>query len=651
MVLTTSPPTSDVFSERYLESEIHPGVRYHIKKPIGAGSTGTAYFALRESEQGSLPVVLKVISPEVVSSNQEAATLMVKKEAVALGRIGERVPPTPFVVKLIEAGFIPNVTGARGQPIRVPWVAVEYVHGGLDGTTLEERVCHSVDHSGHAFDIQRALNVVRCMGEGLSAIHEAGVVHRDVTPRNVLCCGFGEDELFKIADLGLARPQGMKGTFNATVLGTPGYAAPEQALPGSKEVTVLSDVFSAAAVIFYVLAGENYFDTESLATAVLSAKSGPRPRLVDCEFLHPELRAQAALCADLDAVIEQATALEMAERPRSAHVLCASVIGLLDTQPKSSRSPNWGARPASAFPFPLKASTAEWQVRESPDARRLVYHAKWSCDGRCLAITSHGVEYWDGQWKQPELPEQLRGAPLCFTELSRPGEWLLGGEEGQLAVFTGKSYSMIEPGAPRLRYLRGCGEPEDLAVFVAQTGDGPPMLCSLVGRRWLKPKPLDPNWIINGLARVSDDTWLVVGRNASGRGFATLYDPLLWELTPIAEVERPLLACDALPTLGRSVAVGMDGVVVWIEGIQATLRRVADAPPLSSVALDASGRALAGSAGKLWEAPESAADFKLAWEKSAWQLPFVSLLSDVGLSYALTPDGAVLECRQQFERK
>ncbi len=625
-------------------------MRYHLKKPIGAGSTGTAYFALRESADGSLPVVLKVISPAVVSNNQDAATLMVKKEAVALGRIGERVPPTPFVVKLIEAGFIPDVQGSRGKPLRVPWIAVEYVHGGLEGTTLTQRVCHSIYHNQHAFDTERALNAIRCIGAGLTAIHEVGVVHRDVTPRNVLCCGFGDDELFKIADLGLARPSGMKGTFNATVLGTPGYAAPEQALPGSKQVSAVSDVFSAAAVIFYLLTGEDYFPADSATTAMLQARTGPRRRLVECDYLHPELREQQALCAELDEVLAQATALRMEERPHSIQILCSSVTGLLDSQPKSTRHPTFSPRSIRESQFQLKTGAYEWQIREAPSTHRLVYHAKWSSDGRCLAITNNGVEYWDGMWKWPELPEPLRKAPLCFAALSRPGEWLLGGDEGQLAIFTGSSYELIEPGAPRLRYLFGCGDPDDLAVFVAQLDGGPPMLCALIGRRWLKPRVLERDVTVNGLSRVGDSTWLVVGRSSSGGGFASLYDPLMWELTPIAECKKPLLDCTAMPSLGVAMAVGIGGTVLTIKGTEASEVRVDSEPALSCVALNASGRALIGAAGRLWELASGSDEFSVVWEQPQWELPFISLFSDVGLNYSLTPEGAVLEGRQQILR-
>lgn len=638
----------DEFTGTFLKSDAHPGIRYHLKKPIGTGATGTAYFALRESAEGSLPVVLKVISPFVVSHNQDAATLLVKKEAVALGRIGERVPATPFVVKLIEAGFIPETPERR---FRVPWIAIEYVHGGLEGTTLTQRVSHSIFRTRHAFGVERTMNAVRCMAGGLSAIHEVGVVHRDVTPRNVLCCGFGREELFKIADLGLARPKGMKGTFNATLLGTPGYAAPEQAFPGNVEVGPASDVFSFAAVIFFILTGEDYLPSDSTASAVLSVQAGDRKRLLDGKYLHPELREQPELCAELDIVLEHATAARMDQRLQTVQMLASSVLSLLDTQPKSTRHPQVLAHAMAESQLLVRTGAFEWQVREPRSPSRLVYHANWSSDGRCLAITSNGVEYWDGAWKWPSLPEPLCRAPICFTAVSKAGVWLLGGEEGQLAIFTGTRYEVLEPGAPRLRYLFGSGDPDDLAAFVAQLPGGPPMLCASVARRWLKPLVLPDDVTVNGLSRIGDSTWLVVGRTGEGGGFASLYDPLMWELTLVASPKQPLVCCTAHSSLGIAVAAGIGGTVLRISADTTTENTIPGATALSCIALNASGRAVVGAAGRLWESLPDSEEFAIVWEEKQWELPFISLFSDVGLTYALTPEGAVLEGRQTIDRQ
>src|SRR5262249_16634013 len=159
--------------------------------------------AMRVAEEGISPVVIKMPRPSILRHGA-TADLIIRKEMVALGRLNERVPPTPFVVRLIEANTIAVSVG--GAPLVFPWLSIEYVHGGTEGTTLEQRVRGSVVRTGSAFDPFRAALAIECMCRGISAVHEVGIVHRDLTPRNVLCCGFGDSEIFKIADFGIARP-------------------------------------------------------------------------------------------------------------------------------------------------------------------------------------------------------------------------------------------------------------------------------------------------------------------------------------------------------------------------------------------------------------------------------------------------------------
>ena len=99
------------------------------------------------------------------------------------------------MVRLVDTGAT-HLNGANRPP--TPWLAVEYVHGGVESTTLEDRVKGCIERTGVAFDSARAAHVVKCLATGLNAIHGVGVVHRDLTPGNILCCGFGEAEIFKI---------------------------------------------------------------------------------------------------------------------------------------------------------------------------------------------------------------------------------------------------------------------------------------------------------------------------------------------------------------------------------------------------------------------------------------------------------------------
>lgn len=157
---------------------------------------------------------------------EEQAALTVYKEALSLHRLGAEVPPNPFVVRYIDSGSLQLVVGTH---ISLPWVAVEYVHGGVEGTTLAERVACSIESTSFAFDANRAAQAVECIGGGIAAMHRLGVVHRDLKPENILCCGFGTEEILKISDFGVARPADLAPTFGGLLVGTPGYAAPEQA--------------------------------------------------------------------------------------------------------------------------------------------------------------------------------------------------------------------------------------------------------------------------------------------------------------------------------------------------------------------------------------------------------------------------------------
>ena len=107
--LSSSSPVS--ISGRVIPSELQPGVTYRLERQIGEGGMGSAYLALRQAPDGLSPVVVKLVRPAFGQGSERAAALVVQKEAVALGRLNERVPPCPFVVRLVDTG-----AGANWQP-------------------------------------------------------------------------------------------------------------------------------------------------------------------------------------------------------------------------------------------------------------------------------------------------------------------------------------------------------------------------------------------------------------------------------------------------------------------------------------------------------------------------------------------------------
>src|SRR5450432_281361 len=293
---------------RLIESQAQPGVRYQIERLVGAGGMGSAYLARRDAPEGSSAVVVKVVNPNL--GDRLPPQVLAVKEAVALGRLNQRVPPTPFVVRFVDAGSAPFF-----GPSSTPWTAIEYVHGGVEGTSLEDRVTYSVHKTGFAFEPLRAAHAIRCLSAGLTAIHEVGVIHRDLSPGNVLCCGFGASEIFKIADFGISRSTGLEQTFQGAILGTLGYSAPESA---PSAVGPASDLFSLAALVYYLLTGQHYFDVSSPKEAMQRFMSKTRARITENAALAPELLDRPEACREIDLALARATALSTSERPQNA---------------------------------------------------------------------------------------------------------------------------------------------------------------------------------------------------------------------------------------------------------------------------------------------------------------------------------------------
>ena len=133
-----SDPPRDPFIGQVLQSAYQPGVSYRLEKKLGEGGTALAYLTRRLSADGESQAVIKIILPQLVADSDERALTIITKEAVALGRLNERVPPTPFVVRLLDTGSVPFRSNHR--LLQLPFIALEYVHGGLEGSTLEERV-------------------------------------------------------------------------------------------------------------------------------------------------------------------------------------------------------------------------------------------------------------------------------------------------------------------------------------------------------------------------------------------------------------------------------------------------------------------------------------------------------------------------------
>jgi serine/threonine protein kinase len=638
------PEVRDVFLGQVLESTLQAGVSYRMEHKLGEGGTAVAYLSKRHGPDGEWPAVIKVIQPHIVRESGDKALTIIKKEAVALGRLNERAPPTPFVVRLFDTGQFPFKS--FGRMLELPWIALEYVHGGIEGVTLLDRVRYSVTETGFAFDPQRSARVVQALAKGMDEIHAVGVVHRDMHPGNVLCCGAGETEIFKISDFGIARPTGLSATFGDATIGTPGYMAPEQ-FKDAAQIGPLSDLFSLAAIIFYVLSGEQLFEGRSAAASMLSIQAPERRSLLDVPTLAYELREREAACQALDLALARATSLNPKDRPQSGRQFAESLLPWLSLEPNTARpSQRWMN---SMEPLRSRELVVEtnWTVRHPPGDDRLVTNVAWDASGNALALTTRGPSFWDGtRWL--DLPGAGLPAPdsIRFVERLGAASWLIGTEGARLIEFSRDGARELVAGPdPSIAFSAGTTELDDLAVLVGERRGEPPMLFTLVGKRWLRPLPVTGASTLTGVSRIDDERFLIVGRGADGEAFAAVHWPLHWGLERLTTPKsRAFLACASRPERKLVVAVGTDGVVIEIEHSSFRARTVPTAPDMVALAIDTLGRQWAAGRGRVYS-KRLQGEFTCVWEHGAWQPPFVGIMAEVGSIVAVTVDGAVLECR------
>ena len=132
-----------------------------------------------------------------------------------------------------------------GEADGTPYFVMTYADLGSLATVL---------HEGVPLPTARAIDLVRQAGDGLTVLHEIGVVHRDIKPQNLLLRSGGSagDKLL-VADLGVAKAM-LHASGLTQVVGTPAYMAPEQATGGG--IDIRADVHALAAVAYQMLTGQ-----------------------------------------------------------------------------------------------------------------------------------------------------------------------------------------------------------------------------------------------------------------------------------------------------------------------------------------------------------------------------------------------------------
>ncbi|MFI2187963.1 protein kinase [Streptomyces sioyaensis] len=246
---------------------------YRLRARLGAGGMGQVY--LGESGAGRR-VAVKVVRAEIA------------KDPGFRRRFRREVE-----LAMKAGGFwtAPVVDADPDAP--TPWVASQYV----PGPSLAEQV------AAHGPLDEAALRQLAAgLAEALQAFHRTGLVHRDLKPSNVLLLDDGP----RVIDFGISKAleddSGTALTVTGTVLGTPAYMSPEQAM--GREVGESSDIFSLGSVLTFAATGRGPFgdgSTHSLLFRVVheppvlsGLPPGVRPLIAACLSKEPADRPRAA---------------------------------------------------------------------------------------------------------------------------------------------------------------------------------------------------------------------------------------------------------------------------------------------------------------------------------------------------------------------
>ena len=270
---------------------------YQIVRQLGAGGMGVVWLA--EDTRLQRKVALKTVKGADADTTEGRQRLM--REARAAATLNHP-----------NIATVHDVLDVDGQVV----VVFEYVEGDTLATRLQRG----------PLSVAESVEVTWQLADALAAAHVQGVIHRDLKPANVV---LGPDGRAKVLDFGIARlvPAGADmsvsapGTLGGGLVGTPGYAAPEQYL--SRNVDGRADLYALGVMLFEMVSGRRPFpgsDALQLATAIVTEAA---PKLASTEvFVPPPL-------ADL---VQRLLEREPSRRPASGEEVLVALSPIRDTE-------------------------------------------------------------------------------------------------------------------------------------------------------------------------------------------------------------------------------------------------------------------------------------------------------------------------------
>jgi eukaryotic-like serine/threonine-protein kinase len=256
-------PPPDGSGDRPRERAPEPGPgsiidgAYRLNRVISQGGMGTVYEAIQL--RLNRRVAVKIMALELTENPDAMARF--RREVKVTSQLAH-----PNVVQLLDYGMT-----SSGQP----YLVTEF----LEGEDLEQRLDRVTQML-----LSTVMPMLRQMVSALAAIHAKGIVHRDLKPANVLLLQIdGAIDFVKVVDFGISkvRTSDTKLTKSTTMIGTPEYMSPEQALGRVDDVDHRSDQWALACMVWRMLSGRPPFSAAHINALIERVINEDPPRLLE----------------------------------------------------------------------------------------------------------------------------------------------------------------------------------------------------------------------------------------------------------------------------------------------------------------------------------------------------------------------------------
>jgi FixJ family two-component response regulator len=231
-----------------LEDAGLPSIKgYEFKRRLVVNELSAVYLV---SEQASGRLVVLKILRQVPDCGGEAVFDRFLQEYELIAKLDH-----PNIVRIFDLGVADDHA----------FIAMEYCSSG----SLKLRIVRGLDP-------ETSFNLMRQIAGALGELHDAGIMHRDLKPTNVM---FRDDDSLVLIDFGLAKEAELRAEITSTgeIFGTPYYMSPEQGHAG--QVDERGDIYSLGIIFYEMLSGKKPFEGETAMSVIIQHRNAPVPRL------------------------------------------------------------------------------------------------------------------------------------------------------------------------------------------------------------------------------------------------------------------------------------------------------------------------------------------------------------------------------------